>query len=304
LSDYSVPDFVLPDSKAKGATAKRNKILSKVLAFIELNKCRRFNDIATIMPIPQTNKKYMDICGSKMGVGRLIHFMTDIGLIRLYDSNYHFSKDKKKSCSRKYVYYVENEKKIIDYCNELGIVPFIPPKIQFNKHQSCDIIGINKSDIVFSSSLKLVKPVFMGKIAFEKELTNVLFDNYTDLLKYSELAQKINSYQFYKWHKEFQIQYFPSFKWDKKNTGCHHIHKIGIRATNSMCNVSNNTLSISNSKSRQSVLDSCGLNLSYDINSSVPRLTLSLHSGYWINKEECADIYSIILNKYNDRMCV
>ena len=43
---------------------------------------------------------------------------------------------------------------------------------------------------------------------------------------------------------------------------------------------------------REKLLDEMGFNLKKDVKSSVPRLTLSLNSGYWIDED--IDIYKLI----------
>lgn len=62
------------------------------------------------------------------------------------------------------------------------------------------------------------------------------------------------------------------------------MNRIGIRATNSMSNLKK--------EQRASVLKTYGFTLEKDINASVPRMTLSLNMGHWI--EEDTDIYELI----------
>ena len=62
--------------------------------------------------------------------------------------------------------------------------------------------------------------------------------------------------------------------------------RIGIRATNSLCNLKK--------EHRSAVLDAYGFTLEKNINASVPRMTLSLNMGHWI--EENTDIYELIYN--------
>ena len=55
-TDYVVPSFNITESQAKGAKAKLRMKLSKVLAFIDSVKHKRFKDGCTVMPISVTNK--------------------------------------------------------------------------------------------------------------------------------------------------------------------------------------------------------------------------------------------------------
>ena len=83
--DYTLPEFIIPDTRKKEC---QKALLSKVLAFIDLNKQRRFAEGCTIMPIPTTSKRLMAICGSSREVSRLIKFMISIGLISVESDTY------------------------------------------------------------------------------------------------------------------------------------------------------------------------------------------------------------------------
>ena len=103
---YVLPEFNMIESNAKGAPAKLRKKLSKVLAFIDSMKHKRFKDGCTIMPISVTNKENLAIWGDKMGVSRAITYMIEIGLISVESDKYQFGayyeKDNK---SKSYYYY-------------------------------------------------------------------------------------------------------------------------------------------------------------------------------------------------------
>ena len=94
-----------------------------------------------------------------------------------------------------------------------------------------------------------------------------------------------------------QIRYKPNFTWNNKNKGNKDIHKIGIRATNSLVSASKNDDSHSMT-TRTDVLNKYNLNLYYDVCSSVPRLTLSINRGRWITENEISDIYYLIYLEY------
>lgn len=86
---------------------------------------------------------------------------------------------------------------------------------------------------------------------------------------------------YYKNYPEFQIKFQPRFTWSKN---CKYVKGIGIRATNSLINVKK--------EDRAEVLEAYGLTLEKDISASVPRMTLSLNFGRWIDESE--DIYELI----------
>ena len=116
---YVLPKFCIVESKAKGAEAKLRTKLSKVLAFIDSVKHKRFKEGCTIMPISSTNKENLAIWDNKMGVSRAIEYMIEIGLLGVENDKYQFGayyeKDNK---SKSYFYYKENEDKIKAYCEE------------------------------------------------------------------------------------------------------------------------------------------------------------------------------------------
>lgn len=308
IQDYTVPKFNLPESRAKGATAKRNAQLAKVLAFIHCNKQRRSKEFCTIMPIPTTNKKYISICGSSMGVSRLIQFMIQLGLIETENGSYQFNAYyDKDNHSKTYRYYIENEKKVEEICNILDVKELEVDRRYIDTIvNTCKIQQFNSFDnagVRFSSSLHLEKPGNMSKKEFEDCLTAILAVNYPQLKYYSDLAKEIND-KYYKDYPDFAIKYTPTFTWDNKNKGSRWVHKIGIRATNGFCSCKDMTKQHKKNDNyclritRQEVFKAYLLHLSKDIASSVPRVTLSINSGYWISEEEIPDIYLNIYRRY------
>ena len=123
---YILPTFSIKESKAKGAETKLKNKLSKVLAFIDSVKHKRFKTGCTIMPISVTNKENLAIWSNEKGVSRAIDYMIEIGLISVENDKYQFGayyeKDNK---SKTYRYYKENEDKIKEYCTDHNIQMFI-----------------------------------------------------------------------------------------------------------------------------------------------------------------------------------
>lgn len=126
----------------------------------------------------------------------------------------------------------------------------------------------------------MVKPNHLTNKEFEKQLTLCLYENYLGLAFFTEKANEINE-TYYKDYPELQIKFMPHFTWSKNGK---YVKGIGIRATNSLTNVKKSD--------RGLVLEAYGINLEKDINASVPRMTLSLNSGKWIDESE--DIYEHI----------
>ncbi len=280
--NYMLPIFHITESSAKGAEAKHRTKLSKVLAFIDTVKHKRFKDGCTVMPISVTNKDNLAIWGDKMGVSRAIAYMIEIGLISVESDKYQFGayyeKDNK---SKSYFYYKENEDKVKAYCEARGITMYV---LQNKVYDMAEVKSvhrtIDKSKVRFATRLRLYKPVELSKAEFEKQLTLCLYENYPGLRFHIIKANEINE-RYYKDYPEFRIRFQPNFTWSDDDL---YVSGIGIRATNSMINIKK--------EARAEILKSYGLNLEHDINASVPRMTASLNAGHWIDESE--DMYKRI----------
>ena len=279
---YILPTFSIKESKAKGAETKLKNKLSKVMAFIDSVKHKRFKTGCTIMPISVMNKDNLAIWGNEMGVSRAIAFMIEIGLLSVENDKYQFGayyeKDNK---SKTYRYYKENEDKIKEYCTDHNIQMFIIKNKIYAMSELKNIhTDIDRSKVRFTSRIKLIKPADLSKVEFEKQLTLCLYENYPGLRFHIMKANEINE-RYYKEYPEFRIRFQPNFTWSDDGL---YVSGIGIRATNSMTNLKK--------EQRKTVLDAYGFLLEKDINASVPRMTLSLNSGCWI--DESQDIYELI----------
>ena len=279
---YTLPVFTITESTAKGAEAKLRTKLSKVLAFIDSIKHKRYKTGCTIIPISVTAKDNLAIWSNKMGVSRAIDYMIEIGLLELEDDKYQFGayyeKDNK---SKSYRYYKENEDKIKEYCKERGIEMFVVQNAVYSMDEIQNVHSdIDHSKVRFASKLKLIRPMNVSKAEFEKQLTLCLYENYPGLRFHIEKANEINE-KYYKKYPEFRIRFEPNFTWSNDDL---YVSRIGIRATNSMVNIKKND--------RKEILKSYGFTLEKDINASVPRMTLSLNEGHWM--DESTDIYELI----------
>ena len=282
LDNYVLPSFAIKESSAKGAETKLKNKLSKVLAFIDLVKHKRFKTGCTVMPISVTNKDNLAIWQNEKGVSRAIDFMIKIGLISVESDKYQFGayyeKDNK---SKTYRYYKENEDKLKKYCEDHDIQMFIVKNKVYNMSELKKLhTGIDKSKVRFASRLKLIKPIELSRAEFEKQLTLCLYENYPALRFHIVKANEINE-KYYKDYPEFRIRFQPNFTWSEDEL---YVSGIGIRATNSLTNLKK--------ENRKEVLKEYGFILEKDINASVPRMTLSLNSGHWI--DESQDMYELI----------
>ena len=282
VDNYVLPSFAIKESSAKGAETKLKNKLSKVLAFIDLVKHKRFKTGCTVMPISVTNKDNLAIWQNEKGVSRAIDFMIEIGLISVESDKYQFGayyeKDNK---SKTYRYYKENEDKLKEYCEDHDIQMFIVKNKVYNMSELKKLhTGIDKSKVRFASRLKLIKPIELSRAEFEKQLTLCLYENYPALRFHIVKANEINE-KYYKDYPEFRIRFQPNFTWSEDEL---YVSGIGIRATNSLTNLKK--------ENRKEVLKEYGFILEKDINASVPRMTLSLNSGHWI--DESIDMYELI----------
>ena len=282
VDNYVLPSFAIKESSAKGAETKLKNKLSKVLAFIDLVKHKRFKTGCTVMPISVTNKDNLAIWQNEKGVSRAIDFMIEIGLISVESNKYQFGayyeKDNK---SKTYRYYKVNEDKLKEYCEDHDIQMFIVKNKVYNMSELKKLhTGIDKSKVRFASRLKLIKPIELSRAEFEKQLTLCLYENYPALRFHIVKTNEINE-KYYKDYPEFRIRFQPNFTWSEDEL---YVSGIGIRATNSLTNLKK--------ENRKEVLKEYGFILEKDINASVPRMTLSLNSGHWI--DESQDMYELI----------
>ena len=269
--------------------------LAKVLAFIDLNKQRRFSDGITVMPIATTNKRLISIWGSSMNVSNAIKFMINAGLLAEYDESYQFNAYyNKDNRSKQYAYKYETEQQIKEYCKINNINKYQIINTTIVKTFAVKDIPFEQDEVRFSSKLHLLKPDNWSCAEFENYLTGILYVNYPQLKHYQELADKINE-TYYADDYDRQVRFKPNFTWNKGNKA---VTKIGIRATNALVSAKkehNNDLN-NNILYKDEVLSRYGLKYEFDVKSSVPRLTYALNKGVWLDND--IDLYEIMYNKF------
>ena len=284
IDSYVTPSFNIKESSAKGAPAKLKTKLSKVLAFIDSIKHLRANEGCTILPISVTNRDNLAIWGSTMSVTRALKYMTEIGLISLENDQYqHHAYYEEDNTSKTYRYYKENEDKVKEYCAARGIEMFITENFVYSMAETKSIRSdIDISKVRFSSRLRLIKPAELSKPEFEKQLTLCLYMNYPGLQFHIMKSNEINE-KYYKNYPDLRLRFRINFEWSSDGL---YVKGIGVRITNRVISVKK--------EDRWKVLKQYGLTLEKDVNASVPRLTLSLNRGHWIDESE--DIYERIFH--------
>ena len=271
--------------------------LAKTLAFIDLNKQRRFGDGITVMPIATTNKKLLSIWGSPMNVS--IKFMISIGLLAEYDSSYQFNAyyQKDNKC-KQYAYNYETEQSIKQYCTDNNINKYRIINTTIVKTFAVEDIPFEQSEVRFSSKLHLLKPDNYSMADFENYLMGCLYVNYPQLKHYQELADLINEV-YYSDDYDRQITFKPTFTWNKGNKA---VTKIGIRATNSLVSAKKEREAddAPNTLYKEDVLNKYNLKYEFDVKSSVPRLTYALNTGEWLDND--VDLYEMMYKEFT-RLC-
>lgn len=74
----------------------------------------------------------------------------------------------------------------------------------------------------------------------------------------------------------------------------HRVKKIGLRATNQMCNSKKTPEPGKRTSERKQIQKKYNMSHEYDINGSVPRITMSINGEKWLPKDETGDIYLLI----------
>lgn len=291
LHDVPVPEFNIPVKSSNNYEVYKREQLSKILTFIDFVKRKRLKSGCTAMPIPTTSRLNLMIWGHPMAITRAIEFMKEIGLIKTFVNEYRFNAPfKGENYGKIYAYFKENEEKVIEYCKDNNIHKYIIKNVEEieTKEQMEALediknrINFDISSVRFGKGLKLEKPEGFSVSEFKVFLTQCLYCNYPEFKFYQTKADEINK-NFYEEYPEFKIRFKPHFTWKGKT-----VVKIGIRAANEYC--------CKEKEERKLLLDQYGFNLKKDVRSSVPRITLSINKGHWIDED--IDIYKLINDEF------
>jgi hypothetical protein len=296
LEGYATPKFEIPVKKSNNYETYKRAELSRVLAFIEYAQKKRIKGGCTAMPIPTTSRKNLMIWGYPKAISRGIEFMKEIGLITVHINQYRFGVPYQgANYGKTYAYFEENEQKVIQYCEEQGIYKYVVKNLEEIKGTEKQILKIesaiehidavktfDRSAVRFAKGLSLEKPDGVSGQDFEAYLYCCLYLNYPEFALHQMKADEINE-NFYKDYPEFKLRFRPHFTWQDNK-----VVKIGIRITNEFCN--------KEKVERKALLDQYGFHLQHDVRSSVPRLTLSINKGHWVDEKE--DVYKLINEEF------
>ena len=296
LEGYATPKFEIPVKKSNNYETYKRAELSRVLAFIEHAQKKRIKGGCTAMPIPTTSRKNLMIWGYPKAISRGIKFMKGIGLITVHIDQWRFGVPfQGANYGKTYAYFEENEQKVIQYCEEHGIYKYVVKNLEEIKGTVKQILKVesaieyidevktfDRSAVRFAKGLNLEKPDGVSGQDFEIYLYCCLYLNYPEFALHQMKADEINE-NFYKDYPEFKLRFRPHFTWQDNK-----VVKIGIRISNEFCN--------QKKEDRKALLDQYGFHLEHDVRSSVPRLTLSINKGRWI--DESVDIYKLINDEF------
>ena len=291
---WILPVFKIEIPRSNNGEKATYEALSKILAFIDIVKRKRFKDGCTVMPISTHSKKYLSIWNSSKGVANAIERMISYGLIEVENDKYrhHAYRDVENYC-KTYRYYVDNEVKIIDYCRTNNIEKYVPDLVtKINKKlvEKVSLVAENfdKKQVRFSKKLHIVKPDGLSITEFEEYLTYCLYENYPYLQLIQQKIMEINEYYKTEVEQNFKMDFQPTFQWCEKEGKTNILEGIVIRATNSYSN--RKKIKRYWTKKKEELV------LEHDVKSSVPRITLSLNLGRWVGENE--DIYKLIAKEY------
>lgn len=309
VKNYDVPPFVpgTPNLEKNGALKKFKDRFGKYLAFIDSVKYYRSNKYCSILALATTSQVFLNIWGSEQNVSNAFNKLEEIGLIREYTSYY------QTGMCKLYCYFVENERLLIDYCNDNDIPKMtitnqqVLTKKQYKEYKvRCDKIYSEdfKKGVMFKSRLKLKRPRGVKPAQFKRDIYEMLYENYPGFKIYQKMAETINK-TYYKDQGEFHIRFKPKFHWNenpkkKRNKDKESIVGIGIRATNKLCSAKkDNDVVDSKMKKvlREEVLAKYGFEFEKDITSSVPRVAYALNYGGWLKED--VDLYKRIYEEVN-----
>ena len=292
IQDFILPEFKIPVKKSHNYESYKRKELSRVLTFIDYVKRIRYKTGCTAIPIPTTSRRNLMIWGYEMAITRAIKFMIEIGLISIYDDKYRFGVPfEGANYGKTYAYYKDNEDKLIQYCKDNNIHKFVTKNVTtIESEEEKEVIRtieevkeFDISNVVFGRDLDIEKPMGVSKQDFKDYLTTqCLYKNYPELEFLQIKVDEMNK-NFYEDYPELQLRFRPRYTW-KGNK----VVRIGIRLTNEYC--------CKKREERKELLKQYGFHLEKDVRSSVPRLTLSINKGHWIDED--IDIYKLINDEF------
>lgn len=292
-----------PNKAVHGAEKKFRDKLAKVYAFINHAKLNAVKNKCSILPFACTSKIYLKIWNTSASVSNAFKYMIKIGLLEVESEKYQWGAYfDDLNTSKTYRFHYGNAMKIVEFCKENDIKPFeisYERKVSKKTREKLDRIKptkpIEKDEVKFSSVLKLYKPSSLSRSEFDELLYDYLLENYPCLEIGQRIVKKIND-TYYKDYPDLKIRFEPSFKPRKGEV----VKKIGIRATNRLCGAVKDPKDLDKKKKgqilRQEVLDEYGFYYNYDLTASVPRITIALNNGGWLQPD--FDLYKAINEAY------
>lgn len=292
IKDYVLPEFNIPVKKSHNYETYKRKELSKILTLIDYIKRKRYRTGCTALPIPTTSRLNLMIWEYPMAITRAIKFMIEIGLISIYNDKYRFGVPfEGANYGKTYAYYKDNEDKLIQYCKDNNIHKYVVKNVEIidseGQIEVIDVINEVKefdvSKVRFGRDLDIEKPEGISKQDFQMYLTQCLYQNYPELRFHQIKVDEMNS-NFYEDYPEFKLRFRPRYSWKDDK-----VVKIGIRLSNEYC--------CKKREERKELLKQYGFHLEKDVRSSVPRLTLSINQGNWVDED--IDIYKLINDEFD-----
>lgn len=300
--NFEFKPFRIPKSESRQQQKARD-CQAKLLAFWELKKNITTDDL-TVINIATTSRRLQQIFGNGMSISRAIDVMIECGLLAEYNEKYSFN-HYHYNYSKQYVFNKSSWRLFVNYCKDNNVLAYqyknVENKKESNKQTVVDIFdkAFTMAKVEINSKGAYYKPLDMSCQQFEDFLYDCLRNNYKNLLcEYQDLADYINQ-NFYKDQPELQIQYSPTFTWNKRKT---KVIKIGIRATNS-------TVSAKKSKEandapniiyREDLMKKYNTMFEFDVKSSIPRVTYLLNTGKWLPMS--IDLYEEIWKEMINQM--
>lgn len=297
LTEIERPDdrkLVWSEKSLSSFNTKERKTFSKILAFINYVKHRRFSDGLTVMYIACTDDVLKSICGTSRSASRLISVMKKYGLICDYNTKFHFGGKNNKA--KTYVYNAEKEKEIKKFCTENNINVCNIKDVKELKHKSIKDIDVafDPKSVKVSSNCHYCKSKGMGIDTFEELLKIYLIKNYKQYLVYKNIGDDCN-FLYGEENKELHNKFDFNFTWNHDKTA---VTKIGLRSTNSICN-SKKEVEEGDSENivyRDDLKKKYGLEYEYDVSGSIPHVIYLLNFGKWMPSDY--DFYKYIIAEY------
>lgn len=277
------PDFDPYEVFLASNPKKKTKAMMQLRAFLDaFYPCStKDENKSSVMAIsthsPTMARIYGSPRGNLTGNSDALKMLQKIGLLEIVSEFVKFNTKDGDSKSRTYRF----NHKVAEYLDEI-IGDIEPYKVKIQVDNLNEYYSRYSPKIGYNSI-----PIRGNHIQIDEVVRQILKERYPIIEKTQEILRELN--EFYADKPELLTKFEPNIRKTE-----HQVKKIGLRATNQMCNSKNRPELGGEISERKQLQKKYGLDYEYDINASISRVTMSINEGRWLSRDETGDIYGVI----------